>query len=101
MTVSLVNNLTPMVVTFLGVASLAENPTLLQREGLISNLIGLFIDFGFSALPIHMGAGVLVALAGMMAISISTIISRKINKQAKFSLLFITTLSMSLDPFSC
>lgn len=96
MSMSLLLNLTSVVVTFLGIAALAERPMLLQWAGLILSLIGLLIYFGFSAVPSRMGAGVLIALAGMTANSISTIISRKINKQARLSPLLITTLSMSI-----
>jgi len=84
MGVSLLLNLSPVVVTFIGISALAEKPTKFQWVGLILNIFGLFIYYGYSSILSGQGIGVLIVMIGMAANSISTIIGREMNKQASF-----------------
>lgn len=93
-TVTLMLNLTSIVVALLGIVLLAENPTKLQWVGVALFIAGSLIYF----YPVDFPAGEILGLAiigvGILANALSSILGRKINREAKIEPLLVTTISM-------
>jgi drug/metabolite transporter (DMT)-like permease len=94
--VSLVLNLTPLFVTFLGIAFLAERPNKLQWLGIVINLGGVLLYF----LPFSQGTTSLLGLGiigiGLLSNSLASIIGRKTNRERRLNPLTITTISLGI-----
>ncbi len=95
-TVSLVLNLTPLLVTILGVFLLAEKPVWIQWLGVIINLGGVLIYFLPFALEGSSLIGLGIVCTGLLGNSLASIISRKTNRERHLNPLTITTISIGI-----
>ena len=94
--VSLLLNLTPLVVGLFGVVFLREYPTPRQWLGLALTIIGVAIFF----LPLDVQGvqtfGFLVAVAGVITNAASSLLGRQINRLGGNSPLIVTFISMGI-----
>ncbi|MHA1902754.1 MAG: DMT family transporter [Candidatus Thorarchaeota archaeon] len=95
-TVSLLLNLTPIIVLFLGVALLSERPTLGQTVLILLGIVGVLLYF----YPIDLSAsellGLIVMLIGVMANAFSSIMGRSINRKRTAPPIVVTGVSMAV-----
>jgi len=94
-TVSLILNLTPIVVLFLSVGLLRERPSLDQIGFILLGLIGIVAYFYPKDLGEVALFGVLVTVVGLLANSLSAVIGRAINRNRTVPALTITGTSMT------
>lgn len=95
-TVNLIMQMTPLLVTFGGLTALKEYPSWLQWTGVGLNLAGVIIYFfplGFKSQQL---LGIAIVAVGLLANSATTVLGRKLNKEHKVSPLAITALSMGV-----
>jgi drug/metabolite transporter (DMT)-like permease len=94
MTVNLMLNMSPVLVTVMGIILLAEQPSLLQGLGVLINLAGVILYF----FPVSIFGGAWIGFAaiivGVFGNSISVIINRKINKSQRHSVMVLTLITM-------
>jgi len=95
-TVSLMLNFTPLVVTIMGIFWLSENPTPLQWIGSALFITGIIAYFFPIALSGNQSVGLIIMLIGVMANAGSAIIGRDINKRRDISPLVVTFISMGI-----
>ena len=93
-TVSLLLNFTPLIVAVMGIFILSEKPTRLQWSGAFLFIAGILIYFFPVSLSSSRILGVAVMIVGVLANSISAILGRNINREAKYSPLTVTVISM-------
>jgi drug/metabolite transporter (DMT)-like permease len=93
-TVSLLWNLTSIVVVFMGIALLAERPTGLQWSGVGLYTVGIFIYFVPVELPHSQLVGVLIAVIGVLANASSSVLGRHLNLNGALHPLAVTVVSM-------
>lgn len=94
--VSLLLNLTPLVVGLFGILFLREFPSAVQWFGIALTIVGVAVYF----LPIGMhdvqGIGLLIAVGGVVSNALSSLLGREANRQAYYSPLIITFVSMGI-----
>jgi drug/metabolite transporter (DMT)-like permease len=94
--VSLLLNLTPLVVGLFGILFLREHPSAVQWFGIALTIIGVAVYF----LPIRVqgvqGIGLLIAVGGVVSNAVSSLLGRQVNRQAYHSPLIITFVSMGI-----
>lgn len=95
-TVSLILQLTSLLVAMGGLAILKEIPTWLQWTGVALNLIGILIYFAPFGIRGNQALGIGVVTVALIANSATMLISRKMNKSRRVSPLLITGLSMGV-----
>jgi drug/metabolite transporter (DMT)-like permease len=95
-TVSLLWNLTTIIVALLGIFLLAERPTVLQWSGVGANLGGILIYFYPMSVPFGQAAGLLAAAIGVLANAGSSILGRHINREGDIQPSIVTTVSMGV-----
>ncbi len=95
-TVNLLLSFTTVLVTLLGIALLAERPSRLQWAGVGLYLVGAVIYFYPAAFPAGQLFGLIVALVGVLANALSTILGRYINRTGDISPLAVTVVSMGI-----
>jgi drug/metabolite transporter (DMT)-like permease len=93
-TVNLLLSFTTVLVTLLGIALLAERPSRLQWAGVGLYLVGAVIYFYPAAFPAGQLFGLTVALVGLLANALSTILGRYVNRAGDLSPLTVTVVSM-------
>ncbi len=95
-TVNLLWGFSSVTVALLGIAWLAERPTVFQWVGVILATLGAI--FYFYPVDIARGQmiGVWVAAAGVLANATSSILGRKVNRLVNTDPLIITTVSMGI-----
>lgn len=94
--VSLLLNLTPLVVGFFGMIVLREYPSAGQWLGIGITIAGVavyFLPVGAKDLPV---IGMLVASGGVVSNAVSSLLGRQINRLSKNSPLIITFVSMGI-----
>lgn len=94
--VSLLLNLTPLIVGLLGIIFLREHPSRGQWFGIILTVIGVafyFLPVDVNRLPIF---GLLVASGGAVTNAVSSLAGRKVNSLGNASPLVITFISMGI-----
>jgi len=96
MTVSLFLNMTPLLVSILGIWALRELPGTLQWIGMVINLCGVGLYFFPAALQHASMTGILVILAGVAANALSTLLNRAINRGNQLPVIVVTTVSMGI-----
>jgi len=96
MTVSLFLNMTPLLVSILGIWALRELPGALQWIGMVINLCGVGLYFFPAALQHAPLAGILAVLAGVAANALSTLLNRAINRGNRLPVIVVTTVSMGI-----
>lgn len=94
--VSLIYNLSPLLVTIGGIAFLTEFPTWTQWLGILLNIIGVILYFFPFAITADMGIGLVVALIGLFGNSLATLMGRRINYVGKITPAIITTISIGI-----
>jgi drug/metabolite transporter (DMT)-like permease len=94
--VSLLLNLTPLVVGLFGIFFLREHPSLGQWFGISLTILGVavfFLPLDLRAVP---GLGLLVALGGVISNAASSLLGRQVNRLANSSPLIVTFISMGM-----
>ena len=94
--VSLLLNLSPIVVGFMSLAGDKEPPTFTQWLGITLSVAGTLIYFLPIAIPQAKMIGVLAALVGILSNSYATVLSRQVNQQKHLSPLVVTFVSMGI-----
>jgi len=94
--VSLLLNLTPLLVGLFGIIFLAEHPSPWQWIGILLTVIGVAVYF----LPLDLKnlqiVGLLIALSGVLTNAVSSLLGRQMNRLASISPLIITCISMGI-----
>lgn len=93
---SLVLHLSGIVVAFLSIAFLREIPTLWQWGGVALATAGMLLYFLPAQFPAGEWLGLFWAVVCMLANSLSSILSRRINKTSPLSAFTITFVSMGI-----
>lgn len=96
MTVSLLLNMTTLVVSALGIWMLKELPGKLQWIGMGINLIGVGLYFFPAALQNLQIIGIAVVLIGVLANALSSILARGMNRPSRLPVIVVTTISMGI-----
>lgn len=97
--VSLLLNLTPVVVGIAGIFFLSERPTTFQWFGIGLATVGVGFYFLPISLPQAQVFGVLVALMGVLANAGSSLLGREVNRSGRLSPLSVTFVSMGIGSF--
>lgn len=95
-TVSLLLNLTPLVVACFGLFLLNEIPSLPQWGGILLCGVGVIIYFLPLALPQAQLLGLIVAVTGVLANAGSALLGREMNRNSGLPPLLITFASMGI-----
>jgi drug/metabolite transporter (DMT)-like permease len=95
-TVNLLWSFSSIVVAILGILWLSENPTWSQWGGIAMAMIGAIIYFIPVSIPENQVLGVLVAVIGVLANSVSSIMGRSINRSGKYRPLVVTVITMGI-----
>jgi len=93
-TVNLLWSFSSVIVAVLGAVWLSERPSSVQWMGMALALIGALIYFFPVSIPHNQTIGVIVALLGILANAVSSILGRDINRSGKYSPLVVTVVSM-------
>ena len=97
--VSLLLNLSPLVVGLFGILFLREYPSRGQWFGIALTVVGVavyFLPVGVDGLPM---IGVLVAMGGVVSNALSSLLGRQVNRLSNSSPLVITCISMGIGSF--
>jgi drug/metabolite transporter (DMT)-like permease len=94
--VSLVFNLTPMVVGIAGLWLLKEVPTPVQWLGIAVTMLGVIVYFLPFSVSGALGLGLFIALVGVFSNAASSLLGRKVNLQSHLSPLVVTFVSMGI-----
>lgn len=95
-TVNLILSFTTVLVALLGIALLAERPTVLQWAGAALYLIGAAAYFYPAALAAGQGLGVAATLVALAANAGASVLGRRVNRAGDISPLVVTTASMGI-----
>lgn len=95
-TVSLLLNLTPLLVAALAVGVGGEPPSPAQWAGVALTVVGVGVYFLPLDLPALHGAGLTAALVCLAANAVASLQGRRVNRGALHSPLLITTVSMGI-----
>jgi drug/metabolite transporter (DMT)-like permease len=96
MTTSLLLSFTPILVALLGVALLGEQPTRIQWSGTALFLLGVVVFLYPAFLPGQEVLGLIVALVGVLANALSSILGRDVNRRGDLSATTVTVVSMGI-----
>jgi len=92
--VNLLLSFSAVVVSLLGIVLLAERPTRVQWSGIGLYLIGVLIFFYPVSFPGHQLFGLIVALIGVLANALSSLLGRYVNRTGALPPLTVTVISM-------
>jgi drug/metabolite transporter (DMT)-like permease len=95
-TVSLLLNLTPIIVAVLAIYLISETPSFLQWFGMllfIGGILAYFYPVLFSENKI---LGLLIMIVGVLANALSAVLGREINRSAKINPYIVTLISMGV-----
>lgn len=101
-TISLMLNFTTVVVAFLGIVFLSEQPRLLQWVGTVLFVLGALLYFWEEAAAAGLWRtrgefiGFVVAAVGVLANAVSSIVGRGINRAHRIPALYVTVISMGI-----
>jgi drug/metabolite transporter (DMT)-like permease len=94
--VSLLLNLTPMLVGLFGIIFLREHPSPRQWFGIALTVMGVAVYF----LPVDaegvQAFGLLIALGGVLSNAVSSLLGRQVNRLSNISSLIVTFISMGI-----
>jgi len=96
---SLLLNLTPVVVGVAGVFFLRERPTTVQWFGIGLATVGVGFYFLPISLPQTQVIGMIVAIVGVLANAGSSLLGREVNRKGMLSPLLVTFVSMGIGSF--
>jgi len=95
-TISLMLNVSTILVALFGIIFLGEKPSPLQWLGVLLFITGAAVDF----LPVDIrkdeAVGLIIVTAAVLANSISTVLGRNINRKQTIEPVLITTISMGI-----
>jgi len=89
-------NFTPIIVAIAGIFFLSEKPTILQWIGVIGFVLGIIFYFYSANFNGGKIIGVIIMVAGVLANSVSALLGRSINREAKISPIIVTFVSMGI-----
>ena len=95
-TVNLLWSFSSVAVAVFGVFWLSENPTTLQWGGILLAMAGAIIYFFPVSIPEQQFFGVLIAIIGILANAVSSIMGRDINRSGKYRPLVVTVITMGI-----
>jgi drug/metabolite transporter (DMT)-like permease len=95
-TLTLLLNLSPILVALVSSLLGAEAPTIRQWFGILLSVAGVLVYFLPMVVPQGQVIGLLAALVGLLANSASSLLGRQVNARSGLSALIITTLSMGV-----
>jgi drug/metabolite transporter (DMT)-like permease len=95
-TTTLLLNFTTVVVALFSAWWLAEQPRRLQWLGIALNLAGILVYFYPVVLPAQERLGLTIALIGVLANAISSILGRQVNRHGTIPPLVVTVISMGI-----
>jgi drug/metabolite transporter (DMT)-like permease len=95
-TVNLLWSFSSVAVALLGIRLLSERPTVFQWIGILLAALGAFIYFYPVRIPRNQVLGVVVAIGGVLANAVSSILGRDINRSAELHPLAVTVTSMGV-----
>jgi drug/metabolite transporter (DMT)-like permease len=98
-TVNLLWSFSSVTIALFGALWLAERPTWFQWSGITLAVIGAVVYFYPVIITKSESIGVIVALVGILANAISSIMGRSINRSEKHSPLVVTVISMGVGSF--
>jgi drug/metabolite transporter (DMT)-like permease len=98
-TISLLLNLTPVVVALLGLILLKERPGLGQWAGVGLSVLGTLVYFYPAAVPAGSALGLAAALVGLLANALSSVLGRQVNRSGMLPPLAVTVVSMGFGSF--
>lgn len=96
---SLLLNLTPVIVGITGIFFLREKPTVTQWFGIGLATVGVGFYFLPIALPQTQVIGLMIALVGVLANAGSSLLGREINRKGTLPPLLVTFVSMGIGSF--
>ena len=96
MTTSLLLSFTSIIVALLGIVLLGERPAPVQWGGAGLYLIGVLVYFFPVTLPRHEVIGLVVAVAGVLANGLSSILGRHVNRSRELEPMAVTVVSMGV-----
>ncbi len=94
--VSLLLNLTPLVVGLFGIIFLREHPSRGQWLGIALTILGVAVYFLPVKIQFTQFVGLLIALGGVLSNAASSLLGRQVNRLATTSPLIITFVSMGI-----
>lgn len=94
MSVNLILNISPVLVTLLGIFLLAEKPAPHQGLGVLINLAGVLVYFLPAAVFGGEWTGLVVMIAALAGNSFSVILNRVVNRSQRYSVMALTLVSM-------
>jgi len=98
--VSLMLNLTPLIVGISGIVFLSEHPSMGQWLGISLTVAGVVVYFLPFDMPGVQIIGLLIALCGLVSNAASSLLGRQMNRLANSSPLIITFVSMGIGSIS-
>jgi drug/metabolite transporter (DMT)-like permease len=99
MTVSLLLSFTTILVALLGIVLLREQPTAVQWSGTGLYLAGICVYFYPLAVPSGEVVGLIIAIVGVLANALSSILGRDVNRSAELEPMAVTVVSMGSGGF--
>lgn len=93
-TVNLLWSLSSLIVAFMGAVWLAERPSATQWIGMLLAVMGAVLYFFPVKIPHNQTIGIVVALIGILANSLSSILGRDVNRSGTIHPLVVTIISM-------
>ncbi len=94
--VSLLLNLTPVLVGMGGLLFLGERPAPLQWLGLVLTIAGVLVYFCSENLHIDHWLGLGVAVLGVLTNAVSAVMGRRVNRSGRLPALLVTFVSMGV-----
>jgi drug/metabolite transporter (DMT)-like permease len=95
-TVSLLLNLTPIIVTVLAIFLISETPTFLQWSGMLLFLGGILVYFYPVIFSESQTLGLIIMVVGVIANALSAVLGRDINRSSKLTPYVVTLISMGI-----
>ncbi len=95
-TVSLLLSFSAAVVVLLGIVLLNERPTGVQSAGIALYLVGVLVYFYPVTLPRTEVIGLVIAVAGVLANALSSVLGRQVNRSGELEPLAVTVGSMGV-----
>ena len=95
-TVSLLLNLTPVVVAFIAIYMISETPNYLQWIGITLFVAGVLIYFYPVVFSENEMLGLVVMIIGVIANALSAVLGRDINREGKLTPFTVTLVSMGV-----
>ena len=96
MTTSLLLSFTTILVALLGIFLLSESPTRAQWAGTILYLAGVMVFLYPITLPAGQVVGFIVAITGVLANALSSILGRQVNRNGELEPVLVTVVSMGI-----